>query len=682
MGEDTSELLRWIPLLPLLAAVLSGVWLVFAPRGLPRRVVSALACGAPIASFLISFRVVWELATNVDGPDRYLLDHVYTWVSVHPFHAELSFLLDPLSAIMVLIVTGVGSLIHVYSIGYMDDDEREDRGYQRFFVYLNLFTFAMLMLVLGDNLLVMFVGWEGVGLCSYLLIGFWYLDDHNAACGQKAFVVNRIGDFGFLLGIFLLFWTFFEAGVPSIEFREMTANVAAISERSVEVPQWLGMLGLAVPSWKLVTLAGICLFVGACGKSAQLPLYVWLPDAMAGPTPVSALIHAATMVTAGVYMVCRMSFLYAVAPGASATVAWVGGLTALFAATIALGQKDIKKVLAYSTVSQLGYMFLAAGVMSYSAAIFHLATHAFFKALLFLGAGAVILGMHHEQSTDLMGGLRRRMPWTHGTFLVGVLAIAGTPGFSGYFSKDEILLGVYLAHDIPGHLTLWGIGVLTAGLTALYMFRLYFLTFTGQNRASPEARSHIREQRNWILVPLVVLAVLSLCGGWLSLPDIYGEWFGVPESNSLHYFLQPVAPSPDHGDVSHALEYSLALVAVLSAGIGAALAAYFYFYRCDVLPRLVERVGPAYRLLANKYWIDELYDAVIVSPLVRFSDTFLYRVVDARIVDQLGVNGVAHVVRGTADRGLKFLQTGMTQTYVFGMLVGCIILVAFLLREL
>ena len=403
---------------------------------------------------------------------------------------------------------------------------------------------------------------------------------------------------------------------------------------------------------------------------------------MAGPTPVSALIHAATMVTAGVYMVCRMSFLYAVAPGASATVAWVGGLTALFAATIALGQKDIKKVLAYSTVSQLGYMFLAAGVMSYSAAIFHLATHAFFKALLFLGAGAVILGMHHEQSTDLMGGLRRRMPWTHGTFLVGVLAIAGTPGFSGYFSKDEILLGVYLAHDIPGHLTLWGIGVLTAGLTALYMFRLYFLTFTGQNRASPEARSHIREQRNWILVPLVVLAVLSLCGGWLSLPDIYGEWFGVPESNSLHYFLQPVAPSPDHGDVSHALEYSLALVAVLSAGIGAALAAYFYFYRCDVLPRLVERVGPAYRLLANKYWIDELYDAVIVRPLVRFSDTFLYRVVDARIVDQLGVNGVAHVVRGTADRGLKFLQTGMTQTYVFGMLVGCIILVAFLLREL
>ncbi len=375
-----------------------------------------------------------------------------------------------------------------------------------------------------------------------------------------------------------------------------------------------------------------------------------------------------------------MSFAYSLAPGALATVAWVGGLTALFAATIAICQKDIKKVLAYSTVSQLGYMFLAAGVASYSAAIFHLVTHAFFKALLFLAAGSVILGMHHEQDTDRMGGLRRRMPWTHGTFLVGVLAIAGTPGFSGYFSKDEILLGVYLAHDTPGHMALWGVGVLTAGLTAFYMFRLYFLTFTGHNRASPQVRSHIREQPKWILVPLVLLAFLSVCAGWLSLPDIYGEWFGVPESNSLHYFLQPVAPSADHGDVSHALEYTLAFGAVVSAAVGAALASYLYFYRRDALPRLVERVGPAYRLLVNKYWIDELYSAVIIRPILRVSDAFLYRVVDARIVDQLAVNGIANVVRGTADRGLKLLQTGMTQTYVFGMLVGGVILVAYLLR--
>jgi NADH-quinone oxidoreductase subunit L len=674
--------LRWIPLLPLIAAALSGLWLVFAPRGLPRRVVIALACGAPIASFVISFRMVLELATQMEGPDRYLIDNVYTWVSSHPFHAELSFLLDPLSAIMILIVTGVGSLIHVYSVGYMADDHREDGGFQRFFVYLNLFMFSMLMLVLGDNLLVMFVGWEGVGLCSYLLIGFWYLEDHNAACGQKAFIVNRIGDFGFLLGIFLLFWAFFRAGIPTLDFREMAANASAIEGQMVEVPLWLGSLGLAVPSWKLATLAGICLFVGACGKSAQIPLYVWLPDAMAGPTPVSALIHAATMVTAGVYMVCRMSFVYSIAPGASALVAWVGGLTALFAATIAVCQKDIKKVLAYSTVSQLGYMFLAAGVAAYSAAIFHLATHAFFKALLFLGAGAVILGMHHEQNTDLMGGLRRRMPWTHGTFLVGVLAIAGTPAFSGYFSKDEILLGAYLAHDTPGHLALWSIGVLTAGLTAFYMFRLYFLTFTGQNRASPEVRSQIHEQPNWILVPLVVLAFLSVTAGWLSLPDIYGEWFGVPESNSLHYFLQPVATSAEHGEVSHSLEYSLALIALLSSGAGVACAAYFYYYRSDVLPRFVDRVRPVYKLLVNKYWVDELYHVAIVSPLIWVSDVLLYRVIDARIVDNYGVNGVANLVRNTAERGLKFLQTGMTQFYMFVMLIGGIALVAYLVGSL
>ncbi|MEE9278628.1 MAG: NADH-quinone oxidoreductase subunit L [Myxococcota bacterium] len=680
MNEHTNELLRWIPLLPLMAAALSGVWLLFAPRELPRRVVIALACGAPILSFLISFRVVLELATGMDGPNRYVVDNLYTWVSSDPFHAELSFLLDPLSAIMILIVTGVGSLIHVYSVGYMDDDEREDRGFQRFFLYLNLFMFSMLTLVLGDNLLVMFVGWEGVGLCSYLLIGFWYLEDHNAVCGQKAFIVNRIGDFGFLVGIFILFWAFFQAGVPTLDFREMAANAGKIVEQTVEGPLWFGIVGLSVPSWKLVTLAGLCLFVGACGKSAQLPLYVWLPDAMAGPTPVSALIHAATMVTAGVYMVCRMSFVYSVAPGASAVVAWVGGLTALFAATIALCQKDIKKVLAYSTVSQLGYMFLAAGVAAYSAAMFHLATHAFFKALLFLGAGAVILGMRHEQNTDLMGGLRSRMPWTHGTFLVGVLAIAGTPVFSGYFSKDEILLGVWLAHDTPGHLALWGIGVVTAGLTAFYMFRLYFLTFTGHNRASPQVRSQIHEPPNWILVPLFVLAVLSLSAGWLSLPDIYGEWFDIPESNSLHYFLQPVIPSAEH-PVSHAEEFTLALVAVLSAGIGVAIAAYLYYYRTDVLPRLVERVKPVYKLLLNKYWVDELYDASVVRPVVRLSDS-LYRVVDARILDDLGVNGIGRVVRDTADRGLKFLQTGLVQSYLFAMLIGGVALIAYLVAGL
>jgi NADH-quinone oxidoreductase subunit L len=344
MTDNANETLRWIPLLPLIAAAISGIWLMFVSRNLPRSAIILLACGAPLASFGIALFEVFQLTQLPVAEGRFFVDNVYTWIGAHPFHAELAFLLDPLSAVMVLVVTGVGSLIHIYSVGYMDDDHRDDRGFQRFFAYLNLFLFAMLMLVLGDNLLVMFVGWEGVGLCSYLLIGFWYLEDHNAMCGQKAFVVNRIGDFGFLLGIFLLFWAFFQAGQPTVEFRAMAASIESIASQTVALPSALSFLP-AFPTWGLLTLAGLCLFVGAMGKSAQIPLYVWLPDAMAGPTPVSALIHAATMVTAGVYMVCRMSFLYTEAPGALATVAWAGALTAFFAATIGICQKDIKKVL-------------------------------------------------------------------------------------------------------------------------------------------------------------------------------------------------------------------------------------------------------------------------------------------------------------------------------------------------
>jgi NADH-quinone oxidoreductase subunit L len=379
VGELTeSHLLRWIPLLPLMAAVVHGVLLAVVRRSLSRGLVILLSCGAVIVSFVISFVMLIEL-TAMEG-ERVLIDNVYTWIGAGRFSADVAFLLDPLSAVMSLMVTGVGSLIHIYPIGYMDEDHREDKGFQRFFCYLNLFMFAMLMLVLGDNLLLMFLGWEGVGLCSYLLIGFWYGDRFNAYCGSKAFIVNRIGDFGFLVGIFLLFWSLADAGIIAIAFRDIEAGLGAIVERTVALPAWLHFLPGA-PEWKLTTVIAICLFVGAVGKSAQIPLYVWLPDAMAGPTPVSALIHAATMVTAGVYMVCRMSFLYAEAPGASALVAWTGAVTAIFAATIAISQTDIKKVLAYSTVSQLGYMFLAAGVGAYSAAIFHLVTHAFFKAL-------------------------------------------------------------------------------------------------------------------------------------------------------------------------------------------------------------------------------------------------------------------------------------------------------------
>ncbi len=674
--ENQSDALRWIPLLPLIAVVVSGLWLLGTRRQMPRPLVIGLACGAPIGSFAIAFQSLFQLI-SLEPERRYLVDDVYTWISAHPFHAELSFLFDPLSAVMVLVVAGVGSLIHLYSVGYMDEDRRDDRGFQRFFLYLNLFTFSMLMLVLGDNLLVMFVGWEGVGLCSYLLIGFWYLDDHCAMCGQKAFVVNRIGDFGFLLGIFLLFWAFASIGTPTIEFREMAQQVGGLADRTVTLPAWLGFLP-GFPVWKLLTLAGLCLFIGAIGKSAQLPLYVWLPDAMAGPTPVSALIHAATMVTAGVYMVCRMSFLYSLAPGALATVAWVGGLTAFFAATIAICQKDIKKVLAYSTISQLGYMFLAAGVASYSAAIFHLVTHAFFKALLFLAAGAVIMGMHHEQDTDRMGGLRSRMPVTWITFLIGVLAISGVPPLSGFFSKDEILLGTFLAHDIPGHYALWGIGSLTAGLTAFYMFRLYFLVFTGETRSPPSVADSVHEPSTWVLAPLVVLAALSVLGGVIGFPDAYGSWLGVPQSNSLHYFLQPVAASLPH-EVSRATEYGLAAAVTLIGLAGIALAALLYLYRTELVERITRAVRPLYELVFHKYWIDELYDKTIVEPLVKGSDRLLYRLVDARLIDGVGVDGVARLMRGLADRALKFTQTGLTQSYVFVMLVGGVVLAAWLI---
>src|SRR5262245_28941175 len=515
--EHTEASLRWIPLLPLLAAAFSGLWLVFARRELPRALVATFACGAPIAAFVVALVAVLRLL-SLEPAQRFLVDNIYTWISADPFHAELALLLDPLSAILVLVVTGVGSLIHLYSIGYMSDDHRDDRGFQRFFVYLNLFTFAMLMLILGNNLLVMFVGWEGVGLCSYLLIGFWYLEDHNAMCGQKAFVVNRIGDFGFLLGIFLLFWAFAQAGSPTIEFREMSAQIGSLADRSVTLPAWLSFLP-AFPTWKLLTLAGLCLFVGACGKSAQIPLYVWLPDAMAGPTPVSALIHAATMVTAGVYMICRMSFLYALAPGALATVAWVGALTALVAGIIATCQSDIKKVLAYSTVSQLGYMVLAAGVSAYGAAVFHLVTHAWFKALLFLGAGSVILGMHHEQDIWNMGALRKKMPATFWTFMTGTLALAGLWPFSGFYSKDSILSQALVRHQYG----LFALGVFVALLTSFYMFRLVFVVFYGSKKSDDAGHAH--ESPGVMVWPLRILAVLSLIGGVIGIEQLYEHWF-------------------------------------------------------------------------------------------------------------------------------------------------------------
>jgi NADH-quinone oxidoreductase subunit L len=479
----------------------------------------------------------------------------------------------------------------------------------------------------------------------------------------------------------LLVWILVDHGSVGLSFRELEGSFAAIAARTVQLPGWLSFLPGA-PEWRLVTVIGLCLFVGACGKSAQIPLYVWLPDAMAGPTPVSALIHAATMVTAGVYMVCRMSFLYSASPVASAVVAWTGALTALLAATIAIAQTDIKKVLAYSTVSQLGYMFLAAGCGGYGAAIFHLGTHAFFKALLFLGSGAVILSVHHEQDTDRMGGLRQRLRWTHGVFLIGVLAIAGVPGFSGFFSKDEVLLSAWLAHGIPGHQVLWAIGVGTAALTAFYMFRLHFRTFAGECRAPEEVREHIEEQGPVVLTPLLVLAFFSIFAGLAGLPQVYGDWVGIPHSNSMANFLAPVLDHAAGGahHASHATELRLAGLAVAAAALGFLLAWWLYVRRPHWPVRIRSGLSLLHRFVRDKYYVDEAYDAALIRPLVTISDRLLFRVIDAGLIDGLAVNGTAQAVRALAARGLKYAHSGLTQAYLFVMLLWTLAIVGWLLR--
>ena len=610
------------------------------------------------------------------------IQRYFSWMPAGDLTIDAAFQLDQLSMVMVLVITGVGALIHIFSVGYM----REDPGYPRYFAYLNLFVFFMLILVLGANYPVLFVGWEGVGLCSYLLIGFWFTDKANADAGKKAFIVNRIGDFGFLIAMFLLFANF---GV--LDF--------------VGVEQVVG--GLAVGS---VLITAICLFffLGCAGKSAQIPLYVWLPDAMAGPTPVSALIHAATMVTAGVYLVARSSFLFALSPAASLTVAVVGALTAVFAATIGLKQWDIKKVLAYSTVSQLGYMFVAVGVGAYVAGIFHLVTHAFFKALLFLGSGSVIHAMHaayhhthsHEDAQDMrnMGGLRKWMPWTAFFMWVATLAIAGIPPLSGFFSKDEILAGVFarthgstLAEarwlGIPGDTLLYiiyGLGLLAALMTAIYMTRMMLYTFHGPNRTG-EAEGKWLHEAPWIMTgPLLVLFVLSAVGGWLNIPELL---HAIGPAHLLGSWLDPVvgdaALRVTHGEEVHLAEnteYLLIGAAVAIGALGILLA--FLLLKPARLVRKAEATEEKglERVLLNKYYVDEAYDRTIVQPTVRGSRSVLWRGLDAGIIDGLFVNGSGWLARGFGWVGSR-LQSGETGTYAWVLVVGVLVVLgAFTLR--
>jgi len=633
-----------IPLLPLVGAAVNGIF----GGHWKKSVISAVALSSTTLAFCAALELVREFmalpADQIPWTRSY-----FPWISAGGFRADFALQVDQLTVVMLLVVTGVGWLIHIYSTGYMHDDP----GYRRFFSYLNLFMFFMLLLVLAANYLLMFVGWEGVGLCSYLLIGFFYLKQSATNAGNKAFWVNRIGDFGFILGVLLILRTF-----GTLDFATVLPKAAAMPADPV------GQVGV------LTTIA-LLLFVGAAGKSAQLPLYVWLPDAMEGPTPVSALIHAATMVTAGVYMVARSHAIFLNAPMALEVVAFIGCITALFAATIGLVQTDIKKVLAYSTVSQLGYMFLACGVGAFSAGVFHLMTHAFFKGLLFLAAGSVIHAMGGEQDMRKMGGLRKKIPWTFWTMLMATLAIAGTPGFSGFFSKDEILLATQRANT-----ALWALGVLTAGLTSFYMFRLVFLTFFGSPQFD-EHRVHVHESPRSMLIPLVVLAILAVGGGWLAAPQLWGK------ANYFADFLSPVfvasqeAPAAAAESGGVALLQALLGAPVMAGLIGFFLAWWFYIRSPETPKKMAASLAALYRLLAGKYFVDELYAAVIVRPLVWVSDKVLWHAVDERVIDG-AVNGVASVSRETGDR-LRYASTGNIRTYAAWVLIGVVVFTSLLL---
>ena len=713
-----------IPLLPLAGFVINGLL----GTRLSKRVVGLVACGAVLLAFLASATAVWQLTdgpglaglaaaapagVEVDVDARRVEVSLWEWLPaglardrdgrLFDLTVDWGYQLDPLAAVLLLVVTGVGFLIHVYSIGYMDHEP----GFARFFSYLNLFMAMMLTLVLGSSLPVMFVGWEGVGLCSYLLIGFYTdrpFDERSgltcADAGRKAFIVNRIGDFGFMLGMLLVLVTF------------GTLDLSTLTERA-------GTMGSALPAG-LVTAIALLLFVGATGKSAQIPLYVWLPDAMAGPTPVSALIHAATMVTAGVYMVCRTSALWVHTPEAMFVVAGIGASTALLAAIIGTSQHDIKKILAYSTVSQLGYMFLAAGVGAFSAAMFHLMTHAFFKALLFLGAGSVIHGMGGEQDVRRMGGLRGLMPITWRVMLIATLAIAGVPGLAGFFSKDEILWRAFGAVDGPGysgHPMLWVVGAGVAGLTAFYMFRMLFLVFLGEGRMDHDTRHHVHESPRLMWVPLAVLAALSITGGWVGIPHALGG------GNRIEAWLAPSLPGHEapvgghdaaatagHGEVAAgseaavagehgapAMEYILMALSVLIAACGVGLAWIFYVRKPGTADRLAAAVAPLHRLVENKFYVDEIYAATVLAAfygLCHLSSWFDRRIVDGTVnltrhvtivvshissafdrwVIDMAVNGLGALAR-LGFRGARRMQTGLVQSYASLMVFGLFLLV-------
>lgn len=611
-------LLLWIVLIPLLSAILLGLMYLFSIKvsKIPNKIFSIFALSAPFLSFSIGFFFFLQMIGN----DEVFFYRAYRWLSVDSYEIEMGFMADKLSIFMVLFISFVGWLIHIYASGYMKDDA----GYGKFFFYFNLFLTSMLLLVLADSPLIMFIGWEGVGVCSYLLISYYYKDGENVKAGNKAFIANRIGDFGFVVAMIALFYN---AGANGFDYINLANGVANLSVDTL-------------------TFIGLFLFIGAVGKSAQIPLYVWLPDAMAGPTPVSALIHAATMVTAGVYMVARFHFLYDLIPNVGIFIAYIGAFSALFAAIIATKQTDIKKILAYSTMSQLGYMFIAVGLGGYSVGVFHVFTHAFFKALLFMGAGAVIVALHHEQNIFKMGGMKRKLPIVYFTMLIATLAISGIPPFAGFFSKDEILLTAFAS----GEYLLWGIGVLTAIMTAYYMFRLFFVVFYADNY---DKNRKIHFVPNSMKNPLVVLAIGSVVAGFIGIPKVLGGdnlvsiWLSDWKNSSLH--------------VSHSIELILMSINIFAAIIGIVIAyKKFYMYNLKTQQKFDG-------LIYNKFYIDEFYDKYIVESLKKLSTFFSFNI-DIKIIDAFvmglsrGFIRIGHVVAK--------LQNGNVRFYSFSMLVG------------
>ncbi len=634
-----------IVLFPLIGFLLIGL---FGSKIKSEKLLGIFGSGVVGLSFLLAAGIFIEMI-GLPVESRKHIVELFPWIAAGSLNVSVAYQVDQLSILMTLIVTGVGFLIHVYSIGYMHGD----KSFWRFFAYLNLFIFAMLNLVLADNFLLMFLGWEGVGLCSYLLIGFWYDKKFEKGttgdAAKKAFVINRIGDFGFLIGMFLIFTNF-----RTLNFESVFSQASS----------W----AIGTPIMTLITLS---LFLGATGKSAQIPLFVWLPDAMAGPTPVSALIHAATMVTAGIYMVARCSVLYALAPTSMLVVAIIGAATALFAATIGIVQNDIKKVLAYSTISQLGYMFLALGVGAFASGIFHVMTHAFFKALLFLGSGAVIHAMHEEQNIQNMGGLKSKLPVTFWTFFIGMLAIAGIPPLSGFFSKDEILWRVF-SHE---SYVLWGIGLLGAALTAFYMTRLVILTFTGEPRYDHE-HIHPHEAPKTMTIPLIVLAFLSLFGGFVGLPAALGG------ADAFEKFLDPVFESANikigyYESGTHTLEYVLMIASVFVALAGIYTAWTVYKKKAGLADTLAKKFRVPYKILFDKYYADEVYDAAVVTPIVKGSEKLLWAGVDENIIDGI-VNGSARLMQSFSNIVRK-VQNGVVQFYAVVFIIGVALILGWFL---